>query len=360
MAKKLYVGVNGIARQVNNMYVGVNGVARKVIKGYVGVGGVARPFWTGGQPTYFGKAENLSVNRTNMTSNSIGNYVVFAGGGTVGYGTYNTVDAYNNNLVHTIPTPLTTDRTNVMSGNTGNYILFAGGSSREYGILTEVDAYNSSLSKTQATNLSNQPYAGGNVSSYALFPNMSSTDTYNTSLTRTQSQKLSLPSSGLTNSSMSNYSLFGGGSAESDNSIVQAYNSSLTLQTIDPLYQGRQCIGTTLNTYFLFAGGRWSSGETANVDVYDSSLTKVSQSVSCGKINQFGVGALENYTFFAGGYNNNIETTVLDSSLVLSNVENLSQGRTFLTGGVINNYALFAGGTVSSNTYSYNVDVYMV
>ena len=71
MAKKLYVGVNGIARQVNNIYVGVNGVARKVIKGYVGVGGVARPFWTGGQPTYFGKAENLSVNRTNMASNSI-------------------------------------------------------------------------------------------------------------------------------------------------------------------------------------------------------------------------------------------------------------------------------------------------
>ena len=48
MAKKAYVGINGIAKNVNKMYVGVNGVARKVVKGYVGVNGVARLFWDGG------------------------------------------------------------------------------------------------------------------------------------------------------------------------------------------------------------------------------------------------------------------------------------------------------------------------
>lgn len=45
MSKKLYTGVNGIARNVSKMYVGVNGVARKVKKAYVGVDGVARLFW---------------------------------------------------------------------------------------------------------------------------------------------------------------------------------------------------------------------------------------------------------------------------------------------------------------------------
>lgn len=64
MAKKLYVGVNGIARQVNNIYVGVNGVARKVIKGYVGVGGVARLFYeliTSGTTTLWsGQQGNIS------------------------------------------------------------------------------------------------------------------------------------------------------------------------------------------------------------------------------------------------------------------------------------------------------------
>lgn len=45
MAKKTYVGVNNIARNVSKMYVGVNGVARKVKKAYVGVNGVARQFY---------------------------------------------------------------------------------------------------------------------------------------------------------------------------------------------------------------------------------------------------------------------------------------------------------------------------
>lgn len=42
MAKKMYVGVSDVARNVSKMYVGVNGVARKVAKAYVGVNGVAR------------------------------------------------------------------------------------------------------------------------------------------------------------------------------------------------------------------------------------------------------------------------------------------------------------------------------
>lgn len=45
MAQKVYVGVNGISRNVKNIYVGINGVARKVVKGYVGVNGIARQFW---------------------------------------------------------------------------------------------------------------------------------------------------------------------------------------------------------------------------------------------------------------------------------------------------------------------------
>lgn len=50
MAKKEYVGVNAIARNVKKQYVGVNGVARKVKKAYVGVNGVARQCFSGGTP----------------------------------------------------------------------------------------------------------------------------------------------------------------------------------------------------------------------------------------------------------------------------------------------------------------------
>ena len=45
MAKGMYIGVDGVARKVQQMYVGVGGKARKVKKGYIGVGGVARLFY---------------------------------------------------------------------------------------------------------------------------------------------------------------------------------------------------------------------------------------------------------------------------------------------------------------------------
>lgn len=41
---KLYIGINGKARQVLKMYVGVNNVAREVKAGYIGVDGTARKF----------------------------------------------------------------------------------------------------------------------------------------------------------------------------------------------------------------------------------------------------------------------------------------------------------------------------
>lgn len=51
MAKKAYVGINGISKNVEHIYVGVNGVARKVIKGYVGdENGIAQQFWGDEKP----------------------------------------------------------------------------------------------------------------------------------------------------------------------------------------------------------------------------------------------------------------------------------------------------------------------
>lgn len=42
MAKKTYIGVNGVAKNVKNVYIGINGVAKKVKKIYIGVNGVAK------------------------------------------------------------------------------------------------------------------------------------------------------------------------------------------------------------------------------------------------------------------------------------------------------------------------------
>lgn len=49
MAKKTYIGINGVAKNVTKLYVGVNDQAKKVLKGYVGdSNGQARLFYDGG------------------------------------------------------------------------------------------------------------------------------------------------------------------------------------------------------------------------------------------------------------------------------------------------------------------------
>ena len=63
MAKKMYIGVNDVARKVKKGYIGVNGVARKVKKGYIGVNGVARCFFKSVGLVYSGQTTDLSSAR---------------------------------------------------------------------------------------------------------------------------------------------------------------------------------------------------------------------------------------------------------------------------------------------------------
>ena len=80
MAKKVYIGVDDVARKVKKMYLGVHGKARKIKKGYIGIGGVARPFWTGGELAYYGTITALSKARCDLAATSVGNYALFGGG----------------------------------------------------------------------------------------------------------------------------------------------------------------------------------------------------------------------------------------------------------------------------------------
>lgn len=65
MSKKVYVGVDGVARQIKKIYAGVDGVGRNIPRGYVGVDGVARQifgdYWGEqvGESVVFEKARTL-------------------------------------------------------------------------------------------------------------------------------------------------------------------------------------------------------------------------------------------------------------------------------------------------------------
>ena len=68
MAKKTYIGVDGVARNVGGIYMGVDGVARKVIKGYIGVDGVARLFYDNSAKIITFSILNGRGNETSLTA----------------------------------------------------------------------------------------------------------------------------------------------------------------------------------------------------------------------------------------------------------------------------------------------------
>ena len=46
MAKKAYIGINGVSKNIPLMYIGVNGIAQKITKAYIGdENGIARLFY---------------------------------------------------------------------------------------------------------------------------------------------------------------------------------------------------------------------------------------------------------------------------------------------------------------------------
>ena len=135
MAKKTYIGVNNVARQVKKVYIGVNGVARKVKKIYIGVANIARQIFGGGELSYYGIATSLSKARGDLAATSVGNYALFGGGSDL-----STVDAYDTSLTRTSPTALSEARSILAATSVGNYALFGGGFPSS-GSISTVDVY---------------------------------------------------------------------------------------------------------------------------------------------------------------------------------------------------------------------------
>ena len=176
MAKKVYVGVDGKARNVKKIYVGVEGKARRGKKGYIGVGGIARPFFSSEQKLEcYGAIDAMSQARGLMGATTVGNYALFAGGCTTMTDYTTVVDAYNVSLIRSTPTALSQARSPLGATTVGSYALFAGGrcilSSGSTTNHNNVDAYNISLTRSTPTALSQARSLMGatTVGNYALF-----------------------------------------------------------------------------------------------------------------------------------------------------------------------------------------------
>lgn len=356
----------------------VKQIARKIKKGYVGVGGVARPCWGGGELTSYGNVNNgLSLARTRLAAANIGNYALF-GGGYDTSGTYvSNVDAYDTSLTRTTPTSLSTGRADLGATAVGDYALFGGGFTSGTAVTNVVNAYDTSLTRTSASTftLARGKLAATTLGDYALFGGGATSKTvvtnvvhaYDTSLTCTSAMALGSSGKELAATTVGDYALFGGGSGSSTYSkVVFVYDTSLTRVTDSSLDSFDTAVSrlaaTTVGDYALFAGGYNDSDIISDINAYDTSLTRTSPtSLSTGRY-YLAATSIGEYAIFAGGYTGsdvNARVDIYDSLLTRKPFKYLYTGRQKLAATTVGNYALFGGGDMDSSP-SLTVDAFTI
>ena len=357
-------------------YIGVNGKAKAIAKVYKGdSNGKAQLIWgPRGIVKYTGNIVDLSVGRYWIEATTVGNYALF-GGGVSGYNNnytyHSTVDAYDTSLTRTTSTSLSKGRDMFAATTVGNYALFGGGSTNDTYYST-VDAYNTSLTRTTATSLSKgrNVLSATTVGDHALFGGgfgntsrggknyLSTVDAYNTSLTRTTATALSAARYKMSATTVGNYALFSGGSSSSV--FAEIYDSSLT--KISNSYKFSKIsfgmMAASIENYAIFAGGTTSSrippsasDQYSDAIAFNENLTNVSiKSLSSPRWNSAATNINKKYAIFSGDGDSNITSIdAYDSELTLTTINSAFYNHCLNSVGTsINNYALLAGSSSNS------------
>ena len=391
MAKKMYLGIDGIARKIKKGYLGIDGIARKIKKGYLGVGGVARPFWTGDEPFYYGTIDPTygytgSRYYSNVSCLSTESYAMFAGGKPTHSGDHaetKKASAYDESLVRYDLTSLVESTSGAGAASIGEYGIFAGGGYQgAYSYYTHnyTRVYNSSLTVVSASNLSSKRNSMGSASigNYALFGGgstgtksvesvtaywscLSSVETYNSSLTRSSATSLSETKMQVVSGTVTGYALFIGGYRDirqdfDSRQSVDAYNESLTKQRLDDFTQVSSIWKSSVQTLSL--NGKLLIFMNSRNFIYDSSLTYTYIYDDANYRNGGTAVALGKYGLYAGGnvYVNGtlsghaLETVLYDESLTKSLIEGLHIPRTPSCAATVGQYAIIGTGGYYSDT----------
>lgn len=348
MAKKMYLGVDNLARKIKKQYLGVDNKARKVKKGYIGVGGVARPFWCG-EPAYYGEITPLSVARSGLAATTVGNYALFAGGSVGYWGTsdasatgFVTVDAYSTNLTKTTAPSMGVKRSGLTATTVGNYALFAGGqynsgSSTYYNYT--VDVYDNTLTKMSSLSLG-----------------YTSVDT---STSPPTSYHHVCAGTGMSSTTVADVALFSRGShcASTDvmDSNIYSVTSTLVSSQLGAAFSRYNASATTAGMHAVFYGGATSS-KSATVIHADLTSTTATIGSNTFNLNNNAAATAGDFAVFAGG-EGSFSTSgsvkypyvyALSASLVASTLSDLSAPKARLSATTVGSLAIFAGGYSSS------------
>ena len=163
-----------------------------------------------------------------------------------------------------------------------------------------------------------------------------------------------------------NHALFAGGQTSSSGwgmTVVDAYDTALTRTSPNvSIHESSNLAATHIGDYALFGGGS-ITGSASDGSTYmtaiSASLTKTSQK-SIGNRGYLSATTVGNYALFGGGYHSSSPSSTVTScneSLTIGNATALSAARRYLSATTVGNYALFGGGQPKSG-YSNAVDTY--
>lgn len=371
MAKGVYIGDStSKARKVKKMYYGVGNLAKEIKKGYIGIGGVARPFWSWGEPAYYGTISPLNAASSEVKATTIGNYAIFGGGDNNGgldiTGLAETT-AYDSDLLKISSPDLLAGAGQVAADSNNAYAIFAGGWRERHesnkGGHNIVTAYDGNLVRYTPPTLAYKSrfMAHSRIKNYAIFAggfgDVPYMNAYDENLVRSN------PSSGRisTFSAFRNndyFFLVPRGSSMSDAHTTYAFDEDFVRST-GPVSDGDLPSGEIC---FFISGDSVMVQTDTTMDVFDSSFVRTNAPTLIDHENrdEGSAASVQGVAFFAGGGyrpSKNL-VDVYDSSFIRNSVNPLSAARRELNGASVGNYALFGGGTNNNSDPLSIVDCY--
>lgn len=366
MAKKMYIGVNNVARKVKKQHLGVDGKARKVKKGYIGVGGVARPFFSGGQLVYYG-ALSTQPNIGTGAAATIGDHAVYAGG-TSDIGTTTALaNAYDKNLVHSSPFSLSSVMTALSAAATKDYMFLVGGvtitvTGSQSGVTTTpsvksfATAITSNLTQTTVSTLAttrayvggvalNEKFAffGGGTTDTAFQKPTNALDVYDNNLVRTKLDSLGYVTYKPATASNGKYAFFAGGHLST---TVMAFDEDFVRTSVAALPRKTQgTAGVSFGKYAMFGGGNAGSSSTQcpYATVIDENLVKTDTAHATLSGKCWGV-RVEDFAVFCK--HSGVDTLYFDMDLV-SGLGPVIEESAIYTTASVGSYGILAAGATA-------------
>lgn len=167
---------------------------------------------------------------------------------------------------------------------------------------------------------------------------------------------------GLAGASNNSYAIFAGGvDYYNYYNTCDVYSSTLTRST-NSLIDSMQFIGsTTFNNHAVFAGGHASYGDQAIGYGFNTSLTK--QTFGMNARSRLGAASTGSYLVLAGGESSGYVSNTYVEGIGTNWVKHIGsfsiqEGKTFVDGTNVGEYAIFGGGLNSSGASTKTVDAF--